>query len=524
MSSSSNNSNNNNDNNNNNTNNRSGTASGLSIGATMRMSSVLNAKANGDEKALSHRTDGTNGAQQGRRYSFNQISGEAKWRTNTLSNPGLSASTAAITFVSKLRRKAREAKTAKTSATPKDKFVVTVTVLVYLIFPTLCEQAFQMFDCKTIAGVRYLAVDLEHPCYTGGHLMAVLTLGVGQLALFVAGLPLLVLFFLRRNRKLKGGLNRHRIKVRYGLFFSAYDDTSYFWEVILTARKVSIVALSVFGRSIGTQRQAQVALLILFACIMLEITGIPYRIVTERHKVLSRLELASLFSLFMTMWCGTLIFASQAPGDEWFVIFLTLAVAIINVCILFWLFTQLIAECMFEHKSSNIVEVVRQRMKSTHKSGLAPSPNVSETQSAPSDGSERDSERAAGTRDARVELTAINAVTDALDSATPASLKLAHSKTTRQEQKPICAGTNPLLSAPVGSWTREFDETSSRFYLHNKGTGESKWAEADETGEPVQRKHRYSVFETDAGDTYFVPESGDGETLWDLPEGAEVVQ
>ena len=105
--------------------------------------------------------------------------------------------------------------------TPKDKFVVTVCVVVYLIFPTLCAQAFQIFDCKTIDGVQYLAVDLEHPCYEGDHLAAVLTLGMGQLVVFVFGLPLLVLFFLHRNRKKQGGLDRHVVQVRYGLFFSA---------------------------------------------------------------------------------------------------------------------------------------------------------------------------------------------------------------------------------------------------------------------------------------------------------------
>ena len=105
--------------------------------------------------------------------------------------------------------------------TPKDKFVVTVTLLVYLIFPTLCAQAFRIFDCKTVAGVQYLAVDLEHPCFTGDHLIAVLTLGVGQLAVYVVGLPLLILFFLRRNRRARGGLKRHVVQVRYGLFYSA---------------------------------------------------------------------------------------------------------------------------------------------------------------------------------------------------------------------------------------------------------------------------------------------------------------
>lgn len=106
-------------------------------------------------------------------------------------------------------------------STPKDKFVVTLCIVVYLIFPTLCSQAFQIFDCRTIAGAQYLAVDLEHPCFTGDHLIAVLTLGVGQLTVYVVGLPLLILFFLRRNRRARGGLKRHVVQVRYGLFYSA---------------------------------------------------------------------------------------------------------------------------------------------------------------------------------------------------------------------------------------------------------------------------------------------------------------
>jgi hypothetical protein len=107
------------------------------------------------------------------------------------------------------------------STTPKDKFVVTVGVVIYLIFPQLCGQAFQMFDCKTIAGVQFLSVDLEEPCYEGDHLTAVLTLGIGQFVVFVVGLPVLVLLFLQRNRRISSGLDRHVVQVRYGLFFGA---------------------------------------------------------------------------------------------------------------------------------------------------------------------------------------------------------------------------------------------------------------------------------------------------------------
>ena len=62
--------------------------------------------------------------------------------------------------------------------------------------------------------------------------------------------------------------------------------------------------------------------------------------------------------------------------------------------------------------------------------------------------------------------------------------------------------------------TRQFDEVSSRYFLHNKDTGESKWE--NEGG-------RYSQYETDEGVTYYVPEGG-GESVWYLPENAEIVQ
>ena len=36
----------------------------------------------------------------------------------------------------------------KRAKTPKDKFVVTITVIIFLIYPTLCSQAFSIFRCQ----------------------------------------------------------------------------------------------------------------------------------------------------------------------------------------------------------------------------------------------------------------------------------------------------------------------------------------------------------------------------------------
>ena len=264
--------------------------------------------------------------------------------------------------------------------TPKDKFVLTICTIVYLLFPTLCTQAFEMFHCRSVAGKMYLAADMEEPCYEGTHANWVVV-GVVQLLVYVLGLPVLVLLFLRRNKQMEGGmgLKKHAVIVRYGLFYGAYKEDAYYWETILTMRKVLIVALAVFGPGMGyvfptcfclfcrvfcnltcfflllgflfsTVRQVQAVLAVLLVCISLEIGGDPFHVVDPRYKVLRRLELSTLFVQWATMWCGTMIYASQDPNSKDLVVFLTVVVAIINIGMLMWLVLQLLLECVHEKK------------------------------------------------------------------------------------------------------------------------------------------------------------------------------
>ena len=51
--------------------------------------------------------------------------------------------------------------------TPKDKWVVSICVLVYLQYPTLCTQGFALFNCIRIGTESFFLADLEEPCYTG---------------------------------------------------------------------------------------------------------------------------------------------------------------------------------------------------------------------------------------------------------------------------------------------------------------------------------------------------------------------
>jgi len=240
--------------------------------------------------------------------------------------------------------------------TPKDKFILTICTIIYLLFPTLCTQSFEIFHCRSVAGQQYLAADMEEPCYEGRHLTMVLLLGVSQLLAFVLGLPILVLLFLRRNKYLdsddqeNGGLKKHATIVRYGLFYEAYKEDTYYWEIVITWRKIMIVALSVFGGEMGIERQVQSVLAVLLVCISLEIAGDPFQLITNRFRILGRLEKATLFVQWATMWCGSMIYASQDRASKGFVMFLSFVVAVLNIGMLLWLGVRLLLECNQERQ------------------------------------------------------------------------------------------------------------------------------------------------------------------------------
>ena len=74
--------------------------------------------------------------------------------------------------------------------------------------------------------------------------------------------------------------------------------------------------------------------------------------IDDRYKILGRLELATLFVQWATMWCGSMIYASQDPDSKGFVVFLTVIVATMNIGMLIWLVVRLLMECVRESREN----------------------------------------------------------------------------------------------------------------------------------------------------------------------------
>ena len=248
-------------------------------------------------------------------------------------------------------------------STPKDRFVITIGAVLYLMFPTLVAGTFKIFDCRTIGNDSYLHVDLEESCSSDRYKLMAGLLGVTQMILYVIGLPCLMLGFLIRN---KDRLETNVVQCRYGLFYAGYKRERFYWETVLSLRKIGIVGLGVFGPGLGPVRQSLFALLMLLIFIVLEISGKPFKEPSPRYKILKRLELTSLIVLWLTMWCGIMIFSSTGDNNEGAVQVLTILVALMTSFMMIWLVGQLLRECLHEKRESGTVEnIVRLRKKAS---------------------------------------------------------------------------------------------------------------------------------------------------------------
>ena len=145
----------------------------------------------------------------------------------------------------------------------KDGFVATMVFLMYLMYPTLCRQAFALFMCHTVGDRSYMMADLQEPCWVGRHIFWVTFCSIPQIVLHVIGFPLLGLIMVYRRKKIvmhnhdKSFSGLRQIKMRnnltstislfkFGMLYSAYGPDRWYWDAIIAFKKASIAFLTSF--------------------------------------------------------------------------------------------------------------------------------------------------------------------------------------------------------------------------------------------------------------------------------------
>mgnify|MGYP001181786708 CR=1 FL=1 len=245
--------------------------------------------------------------------------------------------------------------------------------LLYLIWPTLCSTTFTLFSCRTVCGNTLFRVDLTETCWVGRHSSFAFGIGVPMLIIYIIGFPLATMVIIKRLQnsvqqqqkarrasqsvlERKNSMNKrtswitnlknesaqqslsiettrtsskghHRwfsdVNVvasvtasqlakheAFGMLYTSFREEVWWWEITTTVRKILIVAVGVFGESMGRMQVHFTALCIVLIMLITAIVQ-PYGKQIQLHV----LELSSLAAIWLTLWAGS-VFNSHPRCED----------------------------------------------------------------------------------------------------------------------------------------------------------------------------------------------------------------
>ncbi|KAF0695045.1 Aste57867_14103 [Aphanomyces stellatus] len=197
----------------------------------------------------------------------------------------------------------------------KDKSILSIIVLMFLVHPGLTNQIFQLYTCTELGydgiGDRlyYLNPDLDVQCYTSSHWKWMLLVGLPGMIIYTLGIPFFAFRVLHARRH---ELDLPRTKLQFGFLYDGYKLEYYFWEIWIMMRKVLVSFISVFLKSWGSAPQALGATGLVFAALFGHVLSNPYE-----EDCVNGLEMKSLLACLFTLYCGLyLLEPSFAPSTR----------------------------------------------------------------------------------------------------------------------------------------------------------------------------------------------------------------
>ena len=158
------------------------------------------------------------------------------------------------------------------------------------------KKSFLFFSCEEIIfynedisdsvydrdyGEFRLVADPNIRCFTASHVAVMLTIGLPSVALYVAGVPLILLAVLIRFRHdiMKDKLEKVPLKVRLlvGFAFRGFEPDYFFWDVVRIVRKVALIGTTVFLNTLHDKIKVLSAIFVLAVSFSLHIRHFPFK-------------------------------------------------------------------------------------------------------------------------------------------------------------------------------------------------------------------------------------------------------
>lgn len=106
---------------------------------------------------------------------------------------------------------------------------------------------------------RFVDVDLSIECWGEVHKYWALRITIPSLIFWGFVVPFFALFLLIKN---KNTLFTYRVKSRYGWLYEGFNKANFYWEFVITYRKILLIVLSVFLVELGKD------IAVLFFCLI----------------------------------------------------------------------------------------------------------------------------------------------------------------------------------------------------------------------------------------------------------------
>lgn len=116
-------------------------------------------------------------------------------------------------------------------------YCTSMIVFIFLCLPSITSQTISMINCQEIFndGDTYLFADLSLKCWQGDHKLYSSIFTIPVLVLIVFGLPILVVFFMWRQKRQIEDMQKYSF-LHIGLY-----PTTYFWEIVIHFRQVLMI-------------------------------------------------------------------------------------------------------------------------------------------------------------------------------------------------------------------------------------------------------------------------------------------
>mmetsp|Transcript_21985 Transcript_21985/g.16352 ORF Transcript_21985/g.16352 Transcript_21985/m.16352 type:complete len:234 (+) Transcript_21985:154-855(+) len=168
---------------------------------------------------------------------------------------------------------------------------------------------FSIFNCFNVDGDERVYDNMEVMCEGETYRKFTLGLALPGIILWGLGIPFFSAFLMSRE---KNHLDTVEVKEKYGFLYRGYKKRYYYWETIITYRKIVLIVIQIYLQKYGVMTQALIVFLLLILCMLLSMECEPFL-----NASLNRLELYSLVASMVTIYCGLFFIAdSQEFSDE----------------------------------------------------------------------------------------------------------------------------------------------------------------------------------------------------------------